>query len=184
MTRIASVRTWTYVAHQFRTALHNKLTQRFVDKRTRQLVKTLEAGDTLATALHDDGDLDIEGHHLGKLNGFRFVTTESETPLAAKVLDSAANKTLRSKIVERITLVQAQSDGAFSFTADGTVSWRAEPIATITRGPSLLAPTIKVMTSDLLDADQKDLIEARLNLWLKDMVVERLGYYWPRQPPL
>ena len=195
MARIASVRTWTYVTHQsswlddatgwqnrtraaedqLSTALHNKLTQRFVDKRTSQLVKTLEAGDMLATALHDDGGLEVEGHHLGKLNGFRFIATESETPLAAKVLDSAARKALRSKIVERITLLQAESDDAFSFSADGKVSWRAEPIATITRGPKLLAPTIKVMASDLLDADQKDFIEARLNLWLKNMVVERLG---------
>jgi len=195
MARIASVRTWTYVAHQatwlddagmwqdrtrtaedkLSNALHEKLTQRFVDKRTSQLVKTLKAGDTLTTALHDDGGLEVEGHHLGHLSGFRFVATESDTSRAAKVLDSAASKALREKIVERISRLKSDTDEAFTFDNDGNVSWRGEPIAKIARGPSLLCPVAKVLSSDLLEADQKDTIETRLNVWIKDLVHERLG---------
>jgi ATP-dependent RNA helicase SUPV3L1/SUV3 len=195
LARLASVRTWTYVAHQaswldncaewqdrtriaedkLSNALHEKLTQRFVDKRTRLLVNTLNADETINSALHDDGSLEVEGHHLGHLNGFRFVAGESESALAAKVLGSAATKALREKVSDRISMLQAEPDTAFSFTHDGHVVWRDAPVAKMIKGASLTAPAVKVLTSDLLDADQKNLIEARLHLWLKDLVKDRLG---------
>lgn len=195
MGRIAQIRTWTFVAHQggwldnpvqwqertraiedsLSDALHEKLTQRFVDKRTSQLVKTLKDDVPLATALHDDGALEVEGHHLGHLNGFRFVATESETSLAAKVLDSAAGKALRAKITERVTILEADADGAFTFTADAQVSWRGEAIAKLTKGGELLKPSISVLNSDLLEAEQKHRIEQRLDLWAADLVRDRLG---------
>ena len=195
MGRIAAIRTWTYVAHQaawvenpvewqertrtiedeLSDVLHEKLTQRFVDKRTSQLVKTLKDDVPLAAALHDDGALEVEGHHLGHLNGFRFVPTESETSLAAKVLDSAAGKALRDKIAERVGLLQADADGAFTFTPDGRVLWRGEPVARFTKGGELLSPRIVALASDLLEFDQKERIEERLNLWAGDLVRDRLG---------
>ena len=195
MGRIAAIRTWTYVAHQaawvenpvewqertrtiedeLSDVLHEKLTQRFVDKRTSQLVKTLKDDVPLAAALHDDGALEVEGHHLGHLNGFRFVPTESETSLAAKVLDSAAGKALRDKIAERVGLLQADADGAFTFTPDGRVLWRGEPVARFTKGGELLSPRIVALASDLLEFDQKERIEERLNLWAGDLIRDRLG---------
>ena len=195
MGRIAAVRTWTYVAHQsnwvdnsgewqertraventLSDALHEKLTERFVDKRTSQLVKTLKADAPLAAALHDDGALEVEGHHLGTLNGFRFVPAESESQLAAKVLGSAASAVLQQKITERVSMLNADADGAFTFADDGTVSWRGETVAQFVKGPTLLTPGVKALSSDLLDVAQKDVIEARLHLWAGDLVRERLG---------
>ena len=195
MGRIAQIRTWTYVAHQagwmdnplqwqertraiedsLSDTLHEKLTQRFVDKRTSQLVKTLKDDVPLATALHDDGALEVEGHHLGHLNGFRFVPTESETSLAAKVLDSAAGKALRAKITERVSILEADVDGGFTFTADGLIHWRGEAVARLIKGAELLSPHVSVLTSDLLEADQKERIQHRLQLWATDLVRDRLG---------
>jgi len=195
MGRIAAVRTWTYVSHQgswldnpvewqertravedrLSDALHEKLTERFVDKRTSQLVKTLKADEPLAAALHDDGALEVEGHHLGTLNGFRFVPAESESQLAAKVLGSAAGAALQHKISERVSMLNADADGAFTFANDGTISWRGEAVAKFVKGPTQLSPQVKALSSDLLDAAQKDVIEARLGLWAGDLVRERLG---------
>ena len=195
MGRIAAIRTWTYVSHQgnwleeplawqertreiedrLSDTLHEKLTQRFVDKRTSQLVKTLKDDVPLATALHDDGALEVEGHHLGHLSGFRFVPTESETSLAAKVLDSAAGRALREKIAERTTILEADADGAFTFTPDGMVQWRGESVARLSKGGELLNPKVVALSSDLLEFEQKDRIEHRLQLWANDLVRERLG---------
>ncbi|OEJ69692.1 helicase-related protein [Magnetovibrio blakemorei] len=195
MARIAAIRTWTFVAHQsgwlgepqhwqeqtraiedgLSDALHERLTQRFVDKRTSQLVKTLKDDVPLATALHDDGALEVEGHHLGQLSGFRFVATESDTSLAAKVLDSAAGKALRGKIADRISMFEADADGAFTFSADGRINWRGEPVARFVKGAEMLHPRISVLTSDLLEFEQKERIEARLQTWANDLVRDRLG---------
>jgi len=195
MARIAAVRTWTYVSHQgawmddpvewqertraiedqLSDALHERLTQRFVDQRTSQLVKTLKADTPLSAALADDGALEVEGHHLGNLAGFRFVAAEAETSLAAKVLGSAAGKALRDKIQERVDMLDADADAAITFDADGKVFWRAEPVGRLVKGPALLQPVVKALSSDLLEAEQKERIEARLNAWARDLVRERLG---------
>ncbi|MCR4378022.1 MAG: helicase-related protein [Rhodospirillales bacterium] len=195
MARIAAVRTWTYVSHQgtwlddplhwqertraiedkLSDVLHERLTQRFVDQRTSHLAKTLKADTPLAAALHDDGALHVEGHNLGTLNGFRFAPTASETSLAAKVLGSAASMVLRDKITERLSVLDADADAAFTFNANGDILWRGEAIARFAKGPSLLHPLVKALSSDLLDAEQKDQIEARLNLWAKDLIHDRLG---------
>lgn len=129
----------------------------------------------LAAALHDDGALVVEGHKLGTLSGFRFVAAAAETSLAAKVLDSAASMALRDKIIERLSMLDADADAAFTFDADGKVFWRGEPVGRFTKGASLLQPAVKALSSDLLDAAQKDKIEARLGVWVQDLVHDRLG---------
>ncbi|MBF0250505.1 MAG: disulfide oxidoreductase, partial [Alphaproteobacteria bacterium] len=195
MARIAAIRTWTYVSHQtgwleqprewqdrtraiedrLSDALHDKLTQRFVDKRTSQLVKTLKDDTPLATALHDDGSLEVEGHHLGHLSGFRFVPAESETSLAAKVLGSAAGRALRERIAERVVMLEADADGAFTFTHEAKILWRGEPVARFAKGGAMLSPQVSVLSSDLLEHEQRERIEARLTAWSRDLVRDRLG---------
>ncbi len=90
--RIAHIRTWTYVSHrqdwlvdalhwQERTrtiedklsdALHDRLTQRFVDKRGAHLGKRLQDAETLLGGVTPDGEVIVEGHVVGRLDGFRF----------------------------------------------------------------------------------------------------------------
>ena len=80
--RIAHCRTWAYVAHrpdwvdnagQWREraraiedrlsdALHERLTQRFVDRRAAVLTKRLAEGDDLVAAVRADGEIVVEGH--------------------------------------------------------------------------------------------------------------------------
>ncbi len=195
MARISAVRTWTFISHQGKwldntehwqartrdiedrlsDALHEKLTARFVDQRTSRLARSLKADQPLATELQDDGALEVEGHHLGHLSGFRFVADRADTSLAAKVLDTAATKALRQRITERLELFAADVDGAFTFTADGLVNWRGEAVARLGAGSALLVPAVKVLASDLLDAKDKDRIAARLGVWVKDMTRDRLG---------
>ncbi|MCH9020559.1 MAG: hypothetical protein IIA73_09375 [Proteobacteria bacterium] len=79
VTRIAHVRTWTYISHrtgwladpghwQARTraiedrlsdALHDRLTQRFVDQRGSALVRELKRGGAVSAAIDDDGAVDV-----------------------------------------------------------------------------------------------------------------------------
>ena len=91
-TRIAHIRTWTFVSNrvdwladhahwQERTraiedslsdALHERLTQRFVDRRTSALMKGLKEKDELYAEIADDGAVHVEKHYVGRLQGFRF----------------------------------------------------------------------------------------------------------------
>ena len=93
MARIAHVRTWTYIAHRadwladaaawqeraraiedrLSDALHDRLTQRFVDRRGAFLVRQLAGSGELLAAIRPSGEVLVEGHFVGRLDGFRFV---------------------------------------------------------------------------------------------------------------
>lgn len=101
--RIAHIRTFTYLSHksawlkdakhwQGRTreiedalsdALHERLTQRFVDRRTSVLLRKLKEKDPLMGSVTTQGDVIIEDERVGTINGFRFTSTEEEASNAA-----------------------------------------------------------------------------------------------------
>jgi ATP-dependent RNA helicase SUPV3L1/SUV3 len=86
------VRTWAYASHrsdwtrdpaywQERTrevedrlsdALHERLTARFIDRRTSALMRGLREKTDLAAGIDAAGDVVVEGHHVGRLSGLRF----------------------------------------------------------------------------------------------------------------
>ncbi len=95
--RIAHIRTWTYISHrqgwtrdaghwQQRTraiedrlsdALHERLTQRFVDQRTAALVRRLKDREPLLGSVSAAGEVLVEGHQVGRLEGFRLALEEA-----------------------------------------------------------------------------------------------------------
>ena len=90
--RIAGMRTWTFIANRsdwlrdpehwqsvarqvednLSDALHERLAQRFVDRRTSVLMRRLRENAMLEAEVTPSGDVMVEGQHVGQLNGFRF----------------------------------------------------------------------------------------------------------------
>ncbi len=90
--RLAQIRTFTYAAHRpgwtrdaahwqgetravedrLSDALHERLTQRFVDRRTSILMKHLREDEIADVKLEEDGGVLIAGEAIGRLDGFRF----------------------------------------------------------------------------------------------------------------
>src|SRR5205823_287089 len=93
MQRIAHIRTWTYITHRgdwldsaadwqerargiedrLSDALHERITQRFVDRRSAFLVRHLASERELLASVDRDGAVQVEGTYVGRLEGFRFV---------------------------------------------------------------------------------------------------------------
>ena len=118
-TRIAHVRTWTFVANRpdwladpdhwqgvaravedkLSDALHERLTARFVDRRTSVLMRRLRENTTLESEISKTGDVTVEGHLVGRLEGFRFAADPSAGGGSeAKALHAAAQKALAGEI--------------------------------------------------------------------------------------
>ena len=90
--RLAQIRTWTYATHRpgwmrdnahwqgvtravedrLSDALHEQLTQRFIDRRTSVLMKRLREDEIMDLQLDNSGGVIIGGEAVGKLEGFRF----------------------------------------------------------------------------------------------------------------
>ena len=192
--RIAHIRTWTYMSHragwmddqlhwQGRTrhiedklsdALHDRLTKRFVDQRTSVLLKRLRDRRELVAAVKKDGEVIVEGHHVGYLRGFRFKADAADTRHGAKAVTGAAMKALRREIVERVMTIENEPNEAFALSPKGEIVWREAPIAQLTKGAEVLKPGISILPSDLLEGTAHEKIEARLTQWVSETIQSRL----------
>jgi ATP-dependent RNA helicase SUPV3L1/SUV3 len=194
--RIADIRTWTYIAYrgdwldapdhwQERTravedrlsdALHNRLTQRFVDRRTAVLVGRLKDHDRFIASVGISGEVMIEGHSVGQLSGFRFIPDGAEGDgAAARRVSSAALRALRDQIFARIKQFEMDRDDAFILRDDGAIDWRGDAIAQVIAGTEILNPGIKTITAELLEGPLVNRVRHRLATWMAVVISERLG---------
>ena len=196
MARIAHVRTWTYISHradwlrdtetwQVRTreledkisdALHQSLTQRFVDRRAAAFSRMNDRDDLLAV-VGTDSDVTVEGEFVGHLDGFRFVPDANSSAEGRTALMAAANKALRSEIDARVDALCAAPDAVFSIDHMGVLSWADAAIARLEKGSDIVSPGVAVTASDYLSAEQRERMRKRLVIWVAaqmEDVLERL----------
>ncbi len=193
MARIAHIRTWTYISHrpdwladaetwQARTreledklsdALHNSLTQRFVDRRAAALTRMKDRDDLMA-AVGADGDVTVEGEFVGHIDGFRFTPDPDSAAEGRRALMAAANKALRSEIDSRVDALCGAPDAAFSRDAGGAIAWQGAFVARLTKGADIVSPAVTVSQSDYLTAEQRERIRRRLVDWVNAQLAEAL----------
>lgn len=199
--RIAAVRTWAYVAHradwladpahwagETRTlelklsdALHQKLTERFVDRRTSILMKTIGDDPALLDVEVDTaGTVRVEGEVIGTLSGFSFTPDAAARGQDHKRLLAAAELRLPKELARRAARLAGASDADFSLItlagAPVTVRWDGLDIGRIKPGKSLLCPRFEPEAAIArLEPPLRQQIEARLTQWLSDQIGRRLA---------
>ena len=193
-TRLAHIRTWTYVANRadwlkdpvhwqgktrdiedrLSDALHERLTQRFVDERTSALMRGMREKTELSAEIGEDGSLQVENHSVGRLQGFRFQPEGQADGVHARTLRGAAAQVLSRELAMRVRRVTAAKSDAFSLDHSGTIIWHKEPIGELEAGEDPLRPTITVLCDDHLPAPDRDKVKARLEAWLTETIEERL----------
>ena len=194
MARIAHTRTWTYISHradwlddtvhwQERTraiedrlsdALHEGLTQRFIDRRNAALTRS--RGKVGVEAILDsDGGVFIEGERVGWLDGLRFVVDDDASAEMRRMMAVAAHRALQGEISRRIAALLAAPDDAFALDDDGSVLWRGARIATLVRGKDVLSPVLRIPPRDLLPRHMREQAEARLKHWFEVIAAKPLG---------
>ena len=193
MARIAHVRTWTFISHRadwlddaahwqqrarsiedkLSDALHERLTQRFVDRRAAALTR-LKDKPSLDALVEADGDVIVEGQFVGRLDGFRFVPDTHASAAERRQLIGAANRVLRGEIAARIARLEADPQDAFSIGDDGAVGWHGETVARLRAGEFVLAPQIDVVAGDMT-AEQRERVRTRLVAVLDSELKDVLG---------
>ncbi|WP_299421177.1 helicase-related protein [Sphingomonas bacterium] len=143
--RIAGVRTWAYIAHRadwladpahwaartgeveerLSDALHNSLTQRFVDKRTTMLLRQIgkDAG-ALPVVIGEQGEVMVEDHPIGTLAGFTFTVAADARAADKRLLLAAAEKRLGVELARRAKALAQADDDAFSLNLPHTLPRR------------------------------------------------------------
>jgi len=184
--RLAQIRTWTYVSHrsqwfddpehwQDRTraiedtlsdALHDRLTQRFVDRRTSVLMRRLRDKEEMMAEISPDGQILVENHYVGRLDGFQFTPDASSDGIHGKAARHAAAQVLATELASRAEALAAAPDDAIALTPNGRIVWQGSEIGRLERGETALKPRLQVFADEHLSPPDKERVVARLDAWL------------------
>ncbi|HEU4805541.1 MAG TPA: helicase-related protein [Nitrobacter sp.] len=193
--RIAQIRTWTFVANRpdwladpehwqeisrevenkLSDALHQRLTERFVDRRTSVLMRRLRENTMLDTEIGKTGEVIVEGHVIGRLDGFTFAPDAAEAGSEAKALQAVAQKALAGEIEARAEKLSGAPDDQFLLTSDGTIRWTGDAVARLVAAEDVLHPRLRIISDERLTGAPRDAVQARLDLWLKTYIEKLLG---------
>ena len=106
--------------------LHDRLMQRFIDRRTSALLRGLQQREELLAAVGKDGAVTVEGHVVGELRGLRFEPARGGSALEDRALRAAAERVVAPELARRMGKLASEPDEAFALWPDGTVAWRGE----------------------------------------------------------
>ncbi|CAK0772072.1 ATP-dependent RNA helicase SUPV3L1/SUV3 [Azospirillaceae bacterium] len=200
--RLAHIRTWTYISHhprwindaahwQERTrsiedklsdALHERLIQRFIDRRSASLARSLRSGGALLAAVRANGEVLVEGQPIGEISGLRFVPDCVTDNQDGRSLMSAARRALSDEIARRVHRLEEDVDDNILLTPEtALVSWRENeradpaPIGRLTTGPRLMSPCVSVLYDDLLDSAQCERVRKRIERRIQSWIADRLA---------
>ena len=163
--RLARVRTLAYVANRadwladpqtwqgraraledrLSDMLHQSLMQRFVDRRTSALLRSLNqnAGPILG-GIDPDGAVTVEGHLVGRLAGVHFEPERGASALENRALRAAVERVVAPEIARRLGELASEDDGAFALKPGGVVDWRGEAAGEISGGAPF-APRVRLI---------------------------------------
>ncbi|MGH6980170.1 MAG: disulfide oxidoreductase, partial [Stellaceae bacterium] len=178
MSRIAHIRTWTYIAHRpdwlgdaaswqeraraiedkLSDALHDRLTQRFVDRHSGILARRRGGPAELLSSINGAGQVAVEGEPIGRLDGFRF-RPDGDLP---KALLAAARGALRGEVAARVGRLEAAPDSDLLLAADGALFWRGDELARLAAGDSPLEPRIELLPAEHLEGAARETVRRRL----------------------
>ena len=186
--RIAAVRTWSYIAQRgdwledpahwagraqaleekLSDALHARLTERFVDRRTAVLMREIGNDPALLdVVVADDGVVTVEDEAIGRLDGFAFSVDAAARTGDRKRLLAAAERRLPKERARRAAALVAAPDKEFTFSADPiAIMWNGHVVTRLAAGRTLITPQVKPDAAlDTLSVADRERVIARIDGW-------------------
>ena len=193
--RIAHVRTLTYLSHrtdwlaeanhfQERTraledrlsdVLHERLTQRFVDRRTALLLRSMRERGELEAAVEPDGAVLVDGERVGRVEGLRFAPEPGGGEPGRRMLAAAARRVVGRELGRRARALEDAADEALSLDGEALVLWEREPVARLLAGTDPLRPRIAPLVADDHGSGLGARVTRRVERWLEGWLGRRLG---------
>ncbi|MGD9979744.1 MAG: helicase-related protein [Hyphomonadaceae bacterium] len=193
--RLAHIRTWTYAANRadwledaedwrmktrdvedkLSDALHNALTQRFIDRRTSALLKGLKREDALLAGISEEGEVTVEGHFVGRLEGLEFKPDpRASSGLEGRAVRNAAIRALRPVVSRRLAQIAMAEDEEVSLGRDGRIRVAGAAVARLTPGAPVLKPRVELIGAEGAAKMEREIAHERLELWLARLVAHDL----------
>ncbi|HMC91013.1 MAG TPA: helicase-related protein, partial [Allosphingosinicella sp.] len=200
--RLAGVRTWAYIAHRsdwlaepeamaerarqveekLSDALHERLTQRFVDRRTSVLLRDIgrKGAGEFPVIVDEQGEVTVGSFAIGRMEGFSFEVDPTARHADRKMLLATAERRLGGEYEKRTAALVADTDEHFTLRTEVekpvAILWRGHEVARLGPGKNLLSPRVLIDRKlDRLSERGRGAIVERLNLWVRHQVERSLA---------
>ncbi len=180
--RLAFIRTWTYVAQRkgwtrdeshwrgatrvvedrLSDALHARLTEKFVDRRTSVLLRRLGQKEAIVAEVNETGDVTVEGEFVGKLEGFRFRADKGAGGAEEKAIKAASLQALAPQFHLRADRFYNAPDTEIDFTEQGGLMWGSAAVGKLVAGAEALKPQVEVFVDDVAGPEVAEKVQRRL----------------------
>jgi ATP-dependent RNA helicase SUPV3L1/SUV3 len=198
--RLAGIRSWAYIAQRsdwladpekwaertrgvearLSDALHERLTQRFVDRRTAVLVRDIGArgADALPDTVAADGEVSVGPEPIGHLAGFEFKVDPTARHADKRLLLAAAERRLGDELDRRAAKLCEAPDTEFRLVEEAgglAIGWDGQILARLAPGRSLMEPAVRTARAlDRLSTERRAKLRARLERWVESQVDRHL----------
>ena len=191
--RISAIRSWAYIAQRpdwviakeemaararavearLSDALHARLTERFVNRRTAVLMKKLGPDAGLLPVRLDGDDVLVDEEHIGTLEGFHFKVDPLARHSDRKLLLAAAERhvpALAGHRAQELTAAIGKGEASLELRG-GAILWDGRKLARLEPGKSILEPRLDADPSlNALPSEALKALIAALESWLKSQL--------------
>ncbi len=186
-TRISHVRSWTFIANradwleaplywQQRTkeiedrlsdVLHERLTQRFIDRRISVVLRRLAKKEGLMTNIEAGGEVQVEGEFVGRIEGLNFKPDTASAAIELQSLKAASLTAVTTEILARAKALAATPDTELKLTRLGAITWHGQAVGQVRSGDHALRPLVDVISDDILQGAARDEVKERLQKFVQ-----------------
>jgi ATP-dependent RNA helicase SUPV3L1/SUV3 len=193
LTRIAHTRTWTYVTHvhgwlrdgeawqdktrriedRLSDALHDRLTQRFVDRRSHHLLRQMKNDGNVPYTLAGDGTVTVNGRVLGVLRGWFFMVDATVAQSDKQATNKAAQNLLQGQVQAALDNFATQSKDHLNLDDNGNFVWSVKDstdsltIAHLQAAENVYLPKVVLNDSSFLNEAQQKTLQQAAEDWFK-----------------
>jgi ATP-dependent RNA helicase SUPV3L1/SUV3 len=170
------------VEEKLSDALHERLTQRFVDRRTSMLMR--DAGGKgkaeYPVIVDAEGEVSVGSYPIGRMEGFAFEVDPAARHADRKMLLATAERRLGGEYERRAAALVADSDDHFTLRTEPglavAILWRGHEVALLGPGKNLLSPRVHLdRRIDRVSERGRDAVIGRLKYWVRGEVERALG---------
>lgn len=125
-------------------------------------MRRLRENEMLEAEINPTGEVLVEGHHVGELQGFRFTADQTAEGEDAKAVRAAAQKALATEFENRAQRFSLCANGDLALSSEGLVRWLGAPVAALTSSEDPLRPRAVLLADEHLTGPARDKVAGRV----------------------
>ena len=190
MMRLSGIRTWTYVSQKEKwldnpvlwqkktreiedklsDALHNSLTERFVEKTSSKLRVKYKDKEDILSGINNNGDITVEGEYFGRIHGFKLIIEKSYSERYLRQIKPAISNFLELEMRKKSLKILSSEFDKFTLNSDLYIYFNDEKIAELKPGNNPLNPKINIVCDEYLNSNIKINLEKKFLEWIQDYI--------------